>query len=312
MPIVLQYRSYSAEIDPTRGANCTKLRYANDQAILLREPPNNGEPDHPYLYGMPILYPVNRISGGQFEFEGRVYRFPINEPSTGCHLHGMLHDAVFDVAEQTEHSVTCVFQRPYLDFPHEFRLEIRYSLSDDGLTQCVKIVNLSGQNMPNFLGFHTTFNVPFLKGSTPQDVRVLCDVGEEIERNMRVYLPTGAVLPPDEVTKRLQNGTFSPLECKISRNYRAAAPGRIMMTDLRGGVTLAYETDQKFGWRLLYNGEADGGYICLEPMTCMANCQNAPFDRAFGGFDWIAPLEEKVYVSRIVLRKIAQTEALDK
>ncbi len=302
MPIDLQCKTCSAVIDPAHGANCVRLRHEGYHATILRELPENHEPDNPYLYGMPILYPVNRISGGQFEFEGRTYRFPINEPKTGCHLHGLLHETAFDVTERTDHSVTCVFQKPYLEFPHDFRLEMRYDLTEDGLTQRVKIINLSDEKMPNFLGFHTTFNIPFLKDSTPQDVHVLCDVGEEIERDMRVYLPTGRVLPPDEMTKQLQSGTFSPLSRKISRNYRANAGGRIELVDLRGGVTVRYETDQKFAWRLLYNGEADS-YICLEPMTCMANCPNAPFDRAFGGFDWIAPHSDKEYVSRIVLQK---------
>ena len=30
-----------------------------------------------YLYGMPILFPVNRIENGIFDFEGRHYVFPI-------------------------------------------------------------------------------------------------------------------------------------------------------------------------------------------------------------------------------------------
>ena len=79
---------WSAVIDLLHGANCISLRNKKYHAALLREPPENIKLDNPYLYGMPILFPVNRIENGIFEFEGREYVFPINEPSTGCHLHG--------------------------------------------------------------------------------------------------------------------------------------------------------------------------------------------------------------------------------
>ena len=70
---------YTAEINLSRGANCISLRNRKYGAVILREPDYSKELDNPYLYGMPILYPVNRISGGKFEFEGREYVFPINE-----------------------------------------------------------------------------------------------------------------------------------------------------------------------------------------------------------------------------------------
>ena len=73
---------YTATIDLSAGANCIRLRNEKYGAALLREPPEN--PDNPYLYGMPVLFPVNRISGGRFRFQGREYVFPINEPATGC------------------------------------------------------------------------------------------------------------------------------------------------------------------------------------------------------------------------------------
>ena len=65
---------YEAYINLSRGANCISLR-KNDFTIL-REPPQNYDLDNPYLYGMPILFPVNRIEGAEFEFEGRHYQFP--------------------------------------------------------------------------------------------------------------------------------------------------------------------------------------------------------------------------------------------
>ena len=300
--ITLSAGGYTAKIDPSRGGNCISLRHAPTGARILREPLSYPL-DNPYLYGMPILFPVNRIAGGRFTFEGREYRFPINEQSTGCHLHGTLHETPFAVAEQTPTSVRLVFDAPYLDFPHRFCLSLAYTLSERGLSVVCEVRNRSDENMPVFLGYHTTFTVPFLEGSDARDCRVFADLGDEIERNMANYLPTGRILPPDDVTRRLQTGDFPPHEKPISRHYRAAGEGRIRLTDTLRGVRVVYENSENLSYRLFYNGQADA-YICLEPQTCMANCQNAPFAREETGFDVIPPRGKKTYLSRIYLETL--------
>jgi aldose 1-epimerase len=302
MIVKLQAGDYTALINTERGANCISLRNSKYNAVILREPNKSGVLDNPYLYGMPILYPVNRISGGSFEFEGRIYRFPINEPQTNCHLHGMMHEMEFEISEIGDSFVKCVFERQYLDFPHRFRVEMKYSLSENGLLHKTKITNLSSENMPNFLGFHTTFNIPFLKGALAENVRLYAEIGNEIERD-RNYLPTGKLLLYDDVAEKINIGEFMPLEKVISRHCKSKKGGQIELTDIKQGIKLVYENDEKFGWRLFYNGSADD-YICLEPMTCMANCQNSPFDREYAGFDSIAPYSSKEYVSRIFLEKM--------
>ena len=302
MIVKLQAGDYTALINTERGANCISLRNSKYNAVILREPNKSGVLDNPYLYGMPILYPVNRISGGSFEFEGRIYRFPINEPQTNCHLHGMMHEMEFEVSEIGDSFVKCVFERQYLDFPHRFRVEMKYSLSENGMLHKTKITNLSSENMPNFLGFHTTFNIPFLKGALAENVRLYAEIGNEIERD-RNYLPTGKLLLYDDVAEKINIGEFMPLEKVISRHCKSKKGGQIELTDIKQGIKLVYENDEKFGWRLFYNGSADD-YICLEPMTCMANCQNSPFDREYAGFDSIAPYSSKEYVSRIFLEEM--------
>lgn len=297
----LQAGDYTALINSERGANCISLRNSKYDAVILREPNKSGVLDNPYLYGMPILYPANRISGGSFRFEGRIYKFPINEQETNCHLHGMLHEMEFEITESDTSFVKCVFEKPYLDFPHSFRIEMTYRLSAEGLEQRTKITNLSEENMPNFLGFHTTFNIPFIEGTAAEDVRLYAEIGNEIERD-RNYLPTGKLLSDDDVIEKINSGEFMPLEKVISRHCKEKKGGRIELTDIKQGIKLIYENDEKFGWRLFYNGSADG-YICLEPMTCMANCQNSPFDRTYAGFDSIAPHSSKEYISKIYLEE---------
>ena len=253
---------------------------------------------------MPILFPVNRISNGEFEFEGRKYTFPVNELKTNCHLHGFLHTARFELVQKSERCIKCRYDSSelYEFFPHKFRVEITYSLSERGLLQETCIHNLSDTNMPVFLGFHTTFNVPFVKGASAENVYVLAEVGDEIERNTTNYLPTGKILPEDDISRQLKCGEFKPVGNKISRHYKADKDGRIELLDKENGIKIIYDNDKKFGWRLFYNGNADE-FVCIEPQTCMVNCQNSKFDRNFTGFDYIEPQLYKKYVSLIYVEE---------
>ena len=271
---------------------------------ILRESDYSKEIDNPFLYGMPILFPVNRISNGEFNFEGRKYTFPINEPTTNCHLHGFLHTAEFELVQKSENFVKCRYDSDelYEFFPHIFRVEIKYSLFESGLLQETCISNLSDTNVPVFLGFHTTFNVPFVKNGSAENICVFAEVEDEIERDMSSYLPTGRILPEDDIFHQLKCGKFKPFGNQISRHYKAGKDGRIELLDKENGLKIIYENDKKFGWRLFYNGNADE-FVCLEPQTCMVNCQNSKFDRDFAGFNYIEPKSHKKYVSRIYVEE---------
>ena len=292
---------YSAVINLDRGANCISFRNERLGVIALREPDyEKGELDNPYLYGMPILFPVNRISGGCFEFEGRTYRFPVNEEKTGCHLHGELHKTPFSLKEENENRIVCSYRSAeYLSFPHDFEIVMEYSLSDAGLTHTTKITNHSDTNMPCMIGFHTTFNSAFAGG---RDVCAMVEIEKEFERNMENYLPTGNMPEFDSVSLALKSGRFSPFEKPISRHFRAG--GTLMsLTDKERNLALIYENSKNFAFRLIYNGGADE-YICLEPQNCAANAPNAPFGREIGGFEFIKPKETKIFTSKIYVKEI--------
>lgn len=301
--IELRGGGYSARINLSRGANCISLRNEEFGASILREPDYEKGVDNPYLYGMPVLFPVNRISGGSFIFEGRIYRFPINEPNTNCFLHGELHKMPFSVRYLSESRLTAVYratkEAPYLEFPHEFTMEITYELSAEGLEQRVRITNQSVLNMPLFLGFHTTFRLPFLANSRSEDLKVWVDLSEEYERNMANYLPTGNCPELDDVSRQLARGTFVPNR-PISRHYRRGSNGIMAITDQVTELAVVYENCMDYGFRLIYSDGME--YICLEPQTCIANCANSPFPRESAGFMHLEPGESREYWSRIGIR----------
>ena len=298
--ITLKDGRLTAVVDLDRGASCISLRDSRYDARILREP-DGGYGENPFLYGIPLLYPQNRIEGGRFEFEGREYVFPINETRTGCHLHGDIHCSPFTLEEQTEDSVTAYHERsPREGFPHGYRITQSYRLEGGALRHTVEITNLSDMNMPSFFGLHTTFALPFCAGSSPEDVRLHCELGDEIERDMSVYLPTGRILPPDEFTEDVCRGRLIPAHHAFSRHYKASGGGSISLTDTRRGVRLCYEADESLPFRLIYNG-GSRDLICLEPLSSAANCQNSPLPRDYTGFGYIEPHGTIKYSLKIYL-----------
>ncbi|MCQ2735390.1 MAG: aldose 1-epimerase [Alphaproteobacteria bacterium] len=286
---------YTAKINLSQGANCIYFKKGN--ADILRTPDYCKPLDNPFLYGMPILFPANRISGGYFEFEGREYRFPINEENTNCHLHGIIHKTEFLLESICENSVSAycnVMKRNY--FPHDYRIKITYSLSENGLLHTTEITNLSDTNMPLILGYHTTFNIPFIPNSTVQNVRIFATIGDEIERN-NSFLPTGRICKSDTITEALKSGEFCPNQ-KLSRHYKTNG-GIIEIDDIEYGQKVIYENGTNYKFRLFYGTGKD--FICLEPMSGMADCANSPFGREYSGFGFIEPHQTEVFTSKIYL-----------
>ena len=294
--IILQKNGFVAKINSSRGGNLISFSKVGENSIL-REPCYDKELDNPYLYGMPILFPVNRISNGKFNFEGREYVFPINEEKTNCHLHGTLHQTPFDVVSKSDSSVTlkfCANNSEYLNFPHEFSVEISYKIIKSGIKIKTSIKNESNLNMPVFLGYHSTFNLS-------ENSCVKVEIDSEYERNMVNYLPTGKILEFDEVSKSLNKGTLDAYRAKLSRHYKAKKNGKIVIFDTNSNTSTVYKNSNNLQYRLIYS---DGlGYICLEPQTCVCNSANAPFDRKDSGFNYIKPNKKITYKSKILLLK---------
>lgn len=297
-----------AEILPSRGANPIKLVDRELGADILRSPEklSDFETKNPYLYGMPLLFLPNRISGGRFTFDGREYVLPINEPQTGCYLHGTLHETPFEVVKCDGTSATCRYaatkEKPYLTFPHEFELLITYSLEGGSFVQTVEFKNNSELEMPVALAFHTTFNIPFSKGSHPEDVMAHVDVDREFLRDKN-YLPTGEILKKSKYITELSSGEFCPAENTVSAFFSDAGCRRVVLSDKRAGLELVYEASEGYGYWMIYNGGAKD-FFCVEPQTWATNCPNLGGDMRKNGFQTVEPHKSRVYVTKISCEKL--------
>lgn len=286
-----------AEIYPSRGANIIRLFDKKLGIDILRTPDvlSDFETQNPYLYGMPMLFPPNRISDAEFEFENRMYKFPVNEPNTGCFVHGTMHETEFVVSKVSDDKITLRYEatedKPYLTFPHAFSIEVEYVLLGEKLLQAISIHNKSDANMPIGLGFHTTFNSFGYNGFNVQ----ACTI-KEFFRNEK-YLPTGEYEDDDELIKSLNSIEGFNAKKELSALFELGDNHLITMnTDTN--IKISYLLDEKYRYLMIFNTGSDGKYVCIEPQSWISNCPN--FDnRDEYGFTYIKPNDTITYKTSI-------------
>ena len=207
---------YTALLVPEMGANLVRLANTRLGAEILRTPGADEIEvfkSRPQVFGLPILFPPNRIADGRYTFEGRTYQYPITIEKEQNYHHGVLKSEAFIVSKARETAEEVMVECRYYanagndavfrDFPHEFKCKITYWLSADGLEQEVMFSNRSKMRMPIGVGFHTPLCIPFAGGDAADYVMRVA-VGEQVELSER-NLPTGRKLPLSEQFSKLRH-----------------------------------------------------------------------------------------------------------
>ena len=297
--ITLNAYGYRALISSTRGGICYSLCHLPTGADILRTPKDEEHlAENVFLFGNPPLFPPNRIRTGKFTFEGREYTLPLNEPQTGCHIHGALYEKRFSIAEQSDDHVCLVYQaeaNEYIGFPHAFRFCRSYTLQPDGLHEDTEVTNLSNQNMPFYLAYHTTFNIPFLAGTAPKDHRVQLQVGRE-EMRTEQFIPTGIFREEGAREKAFQSGEYVPCGTHLSAFYESS--GEMRLRDIRNGISIVYDASAQFTYRMLFQ-PADGSFFVCEPQSAAIDCFHLPPTPSNYGLISLAPGQTKRFDTRI-------------
>ena len=274
MKLTLDNGFYQAEIMPEIGGNVISLRHRESDTSLLREPGSLAElKQFPEQFGIPVLFPPNRIADGRFSFEGRECRLPVNETARHNHLHGLAVGKPWELlnADQDTAELQFAFSArdpEYEGFPFSFTLKRRIELTRTGLRDSMTVTNHGEWNMPLGLGYHTTFPAPL-------QMRVGTD-GQQVEIGER-FLPTGRLTGWQEFDPR---SWFDPHGRDIGFHARS---GDLELTDgssfhgaelLYPAGLLHYATDVKFAFWYTWNRRGEGDFVSLEPVSWMANALN--------------------------------------
>lgn len=298
---------YTAVVVPEMGANL--IRLSNDRlgAEILRSPADDEVEEfrrRPHVFGLPLLFPPNRIEDGRYEFDGRSYRFPITIPAENNYHHGVLKSQPFAVSKARETDEEVLVECRYYsnaandavfrDFPHEFKCKMIYRLTASGLEVEVMFGNKSRAPMPVGVGFHTPLRIPFAGGEA-SDYAMRAAVGEQVEMNAR-KLPTGRLLPLSERFAALRDGGLQVTACEpIEAAFTVreitvdGEPFRgALVENRRTGVRTFYEVDDRTVCWTIWNNGGTVPYCCPEPQSWITNAPNAP-DPAAAGFRSIPP-----------------------
>lgn len=295
---------YEADVSSVRGGTCFRLRHLPTGADLLRTPRDEAHlSENVYLFGNPLLFPPNRIVDASFDFDGRTYTLPLNEPATGCHIHGALYDQCFTVEEQTKNSVRMTYRAEageYIGFPHAFTFTRAYRLDEDGLFEEDTVTNDSDMRMPFLLAYHTTFNLAFLKDAAPEDIRVQLSLGRE-EMRTEKFIPTGVFRAPEAREAEFARGTYTPHRTHLSAFYEVDGDGTAIITDTVRGRSIVYEADPDFSYRMLF-ATKDGGFFVCEPQTAAIDCFHLEGSPEDYGLIVLAPGETKKLWTRMSVK----------
>ncbi len=320
----LRAGDWEALVVPQCGAHLISLTNRTRGFDILRTPPTVAAlREHPAVWGIPVLFPPNRIAEGRFDFDGREYRLPINEPNRGNHIHGLLLAAPWKVERLTTIDNTAeigmVFEQnadsaAYKSFPAAFVFSLIYALRREGLVQSVRIENIGDAPMPVCLGFHTAFNIPFVAGTAAADYSLRVTIGDKRwEMDQERYLPSGKALPLNEREKLLKSIGIAPIAEPISAHYPAGTVEAFNGAELscpRADVKLVYDVGAAYGHWVLWNGGGSKGFICPEPQTCMVNARNLRLPATVTGMISLAPGQTWQTSSEIRIEQIRMKSAV--
>lgn len=280
---------YRALVVPSLGANVIELTYNDtkrgEKLHILRTPENaQALLDAPYAYGIPVLFPANRIAGGAFTYDGVTYRFPQNYPN-GVHIHGVLHNYAWAVAEQhaDDTGAHVVLEATTADpalhksFPIDAVFRLECSLSESGLTQRFVLHNNSAVTMPFGLAYHTAFCVPFTENGQAEDVRLHLPIAGLCMDDPVDRLPSGEVSPLSEWEQEFctPEGGY-PLAQRLDALYLANGGGQeAVLRDRKTGREVVYAADKHDKYWIVWNDTCKD-FVAVEPQTWLSNAVHLP------------------------------------
>lgn len=304
--VLMETNVYQAIIIPSIGANLVKLYHKVKQIDILRSPSEDEIEtflSRPQIFGVPLLFPPNRIEDGTYTFSGKKYEYPITIPAQNNYHHGIIksqpfsitHTRFSDDAIEVEASFfsNIYNQAIYVNFPHEFVCKIRFILTDNELTHIVSFTNLGTKPMPLGVGYHTPIRLPFSENTDKSDYKLRLSVGKRWELSER-SLPTGVLLDLSDEELQLRNEgmtvTGKAIEMALTddaitengKPYHGA-----ILTNSKDNVSVYYEVDKEFKHWTLWNNGGEVDWVCPEPQTWAINAPNLKLPAEITGFQAI-------------------------
>jgi aldose 1-epimerase len=232
--------------------------------------------------GQLLLPWPNRIAGGRYFFGGADHQLSVNEPRTGCAIHGLTRALQWHVVDTTGNSVSLELDlQPSEGYPFRLHLGVVYLLDSSGLTARITATNKGAGPCPYGAGAH-----PYLRvaDGAPIDGALLHIPADATLDTDERGIPTGAVRPVDGSgydfrTPRTVGGV--QLDTAFTRlRPDSDARTRISLTTQDGDGASIW-MDDTHQYAMLYSGDTLGDEsrrrrgLAIEPMTCAPDAFNS-------------------------------------
>lgn len=141
------------------GGRLKSLLYENQPVIQDLENTTYQE-----NFASAVLFPfANRISKGNYSFQGKNYQLNCNENGRNNAIHGLIFDKHFQLIDsqflQEENSIVLRYteDEPKEGFPFLYAIDLTYTLKNSGFELSVKAQNRSSESFPFTMGWHPYF-----------------------------------------------------------------------------------------------------------------------------------------------------------
>jgi len=159
------------EILPDFGSNLYRI-LKDDEEILCGPDTSVDLNEQATKFGIPILYPPNRIKNAQFKFQDKTYHFPKNMGQH--HIHGELARNPWKVVEfHADEEIGAHLQTSFRSkdhrevfsyFPFDFEFLITYRIFEGKIVFLGEVINHDMIDLPFAIGLHPYFKLPKDKG----------------------------------------------------------------------------------------------------------------------------------------------------
>lgn len=273
-----------AEIWPGLGFNCYRWRHQG--AELLYADPQLFTNGRPTRSGIPVLFPFpNRIRAGHFQWRGRDYQLPLNDPTMRNAIHGFVCQRPWRISRQGTDAESAWVEGEFLGsrdaadasdlWPADYRLRLCYRLTRSGLRIETTVDNPDRVPLPFGLGYHPYFRLG-ASSSAESWVQVKASAHWELQEN----LPTGTRLPIDAArdlrAARLVAGLSLDDILTGLDESETTADGLVLRGCLgwtEGVPALRLWTAPAFRELVVFTPPHRQA-VCLEPYTCLTDAIN--------------------------------------
>jgi aldose 1-epimerase len=257
--VELKNKTWSLALIPEWGGRVARLQATGLDIVT----PITSQSFDPVAWPKGGIYPLmpysNRIRDSRLAHGGVTHALPPHPAVLPHTLHGVSQALPWLVANHSERNatLTCVYDGAHWPWP--VRFEQQFTLNDDQLLIEIAVTNLGNSSMPAGLGLH-----PYMQRHAGMHMELNLGRSWEIDE---AYLPTGVA------HSRYQSVVIGEDIKEELALYGSDWDGELKVSYPEGQLTLQTQAPLT---HFVAFAPLDAPYICLEPVSHLADAFNSP------------------------------------